>query len=53
MKNNAGLEFKKLFEQLGLKNVHIDKVGNVIGTRPGEKARPNRGAGGPFGYSLP
>lgn len=36
-----GLEFKKLFEQLGLEGVHIDKAGNVIGTRPGEKARPN------------
>lgn len=36
-----GLELKGLFEQLGLANVHIDAVGNVIGTRAGEKARPN------------
>lgn len=36
-----GLELKKLFEDLGLKNVRIDKVGNVIGTRPGLAPRPN------------
>ncbi|MFL6450387.1 MAG: M20/M25/M40 family metallo-hydrolase [Bryobacteraceae bacterium] len=36
-----GLEFKKLFESLGLKDVHIDKAGNVIGTRPGQNPRPN------------
>lgn len=34
-------EFKKLFVQLGLNDVRIDKAGNVIGLRPGEKARPN------------
>jgi tripeptide aminopeptidase len=34
-------ELKKLFEQLSLSNVHIDKAGNVIGTRPGAKPRPN------------
>jgi tripeptide aminopeptidase len=34
-------EFKKLFEQLGLASVHIDKAGNVIGTRPGTHPRPN------------
>ena len=32
---------KKLFEQYGLKNVFIDKIGNVIGTRPGALPRPN------------
>src|SRR5947209_13884887 len=36
-----GLEFKKLFESLQLKDVHIDKAGNVIGTRPGQNAKPN------------
>jgi tripeptide aminopeptidase len=36
-----GLEFKRLFEEAGLVDVHIDKAGNVIGTRPGEKPRPN------------
>ncbi len=36
-----GLELKRLFEQLQLQNVRIDKAGNVIGVRPGEKARPN------------
>ncbi len=36
-----GLELKKRFEALGLKNVFIDKAGNVIGTRPGQAPRPN------------
>src|SRR5579883_1350169 len=36
-----GQEFKRLFEKLGLKDVRIDKVGNVIGVRPGKSARPN------------
>jgi tripeptide aminopeptidase len=36
-----GLEFKKLFQSLNLKDVHIDKAGNVIGTRPGQSAKPN------------
>lgn len=36
-----GAELQKLFEQYGLQDVHVDKVGNVIGTRPGEKAHPN------------
>ena len=34
-------ELKRLFENLHLQNVHIDKAGNVIGTRPGAAARPN------------
>ena len=34
-------ELKKLFEQYGLKNVFIDKEGNVVGTRPGAQPRPN------------
>jgi len=36
-----GQELKRLFTNLGLKNVRIDKVGNVIGVRPGQSARPN------------
>jgi acetylornithine deacetylase/succinyl-diaminopimelate desuccinylase-like protein len=36
-----GLELKRRFEALHLKDVHIDQVGNVIGTRPGKAARPN------------
>src|ERR1700680_1092873 len=36
-----GQELAKLFKQLELHNVHIDKAGNVIGTRPGAAARPN------------
>jgi tripeptide aminopeptidase len=36
-----GLELKRLFETLKLTNVHVDKAGNVIGTRAGEKPRPN------------
>jgi tripeptide aminopeptidase len=36
-----GLELKRLFEELGLKQVRIDPAGNVIGVRPGRSARPN------------
>jgi tripeptide aminopeptidase len=36
-----GRELARLFTQLGLKNVHIDKAGNVIGTRPGAAPHPN------------
>jgi len=36
-----GLEFKHLFEQLHLTDVHIDQAGNVIGTRPGASPHPN------------
>src|SRR6478752_46552 len=34
-------ELKRLFEQSGLKDVRIDRAGNVIGVRPGKSARPN------------
>ena len=34
-------ELQRLFENLRLKNVRIDKAGNVIGTRPGLSARPH------------
>ena len=40
-RNQRGLELKQLFLNLGLKDVRIDKAGNVIGTRPGLSARPN------------
>lgn len=36
-----GLELKRLFEELKLKDVRVDKAGNVIGERPGRAARPN------------
>lgn len=36
-----GLELKKLFDGLGLKDVRIDKAGNVVGVRPGKAAHPN------------
>lgn len=36
-----GLLMKRKFEELGLRNVRIDRVGNVIGERPGLSARPN------------
>jgi acetylornithine deacetylase/succinyl-diaminopimelate desuccinylase-like protein len=36
-----GQELKRLFEELQLENVRIDKAGNVIGVRPGKTARPN------------
>ena len=34
-------EMKKQFEHYGLQNVFVDKAGNVVGTRPGAKPRPN------------
>jgi len=36
-----GKELKRLFEELALKDVRIDKAGNVIGVRPGRAAHPN------------
>ncbi len=36
-----GQELKRLFEGLGLKDVRIDRAGNVIGVRPGRAAHPN------------
>ena len=33
--------YKAAFEALGLKNVRIDAVGNVLGERPGQSARPH------------
>ena len=36
-----GLELQKLFQQLALENVRIDKAGNVIGARTGASAHPN------------
>src|SRR4051794_35021378 len=39
--DERGKELKRLFEQSGLKDVRIDRAGNVIGVRPGKAARPN------------
>jgi len=36
-----GQELKRLFEGLGLRDVRVDRVGNVIGVRPGKAAHPN------------
>ena len=36
-----GRELERLFRQLGLQDVRIDKAGNVIGVRPGEAPHPN------------
>ena len=36
-----GRELERLFNGLGLKDVRIDKAGNVIGVRPGRAAHPN------------
>jgi len=32
---------KRLFEEFGLKDVRIDRTGNVVGVRPGKSAHPN------------
>lgn len=34
-------DLKRRFTELGLKNVFIDKEGNVLGTRPGAQPRPH------------
>jgi acetylornithine deacetylase/succinyl-diaminopimelate desuccinylase-like protein len=34
-------EMERIFKSLGLKDVRIDKAGNVIGVRPGASAHPN------------
>ena len=41
MEDVRGKELARLFRTLGLENVRIDKVGNVIGVRAGSAPRPN------------
>jgi len=36
-----GQELRRVFQQLGLQNVRIDKVGNVLGDYPGAAPRPH------------
>ncbi|MEO7272326.1 MAG: M20/M25/M40 family metallo-hydrolase [Vicinamibacterales bacterium] len=36
-----GLAYKAAFERLGLANVRVDAVGNVLGERPGRQPRPH------------
>ncbi len=36
-----GLEFKNIFTRLGLQNVRIDAIGNVLGERPGKGPKPH------------
>src|ERR1039457_4093844 len=36
-----GQELKRLFQELGLRDVRVDAAGNVIGDRPGRTPRPN------------
>jgi acetylornithine deacetylase/succinyl-diaminopimelate desuccinylase-like protein len=36
-----GRELKRLFDALGLKDVRIDRAGNVVGVRPGKSTHPN------------
>ncbi len=39
--DTRGAEFQRIFQSMGLRDVRIDKAGNVIGVRPGKAARPN------------
>ena len=48
-----GKELKRLFEESGLKEVRIDRGGNVIGVRPGKAARPNLVLSAPLAASAP
>jgi tripeptide aminopeptidase len=36
-----GVAMKAVFERLGLRNVRIDEIGNVLGERPGRAERPH------------
>jgi len=39
--NARGEELKRLFTNLGLQDVRVDKAGNVMGTRPGRSLHPH------------
>ena len=39
--NARGEELKRLFTNLGLQEVRVDKAGNVMGTRPGRSLHPH------------
>jgi tripeptide aminopeptidase len=41
MEQKRGALYREMFTALGLKNVRVDAVGNVIGERPGRAPRPN------------
>jgi len=41
LETERGRELQRLFSGLGLKDVRMDKAGNVIGVRPGRAAHPN------------
>jgi acetylornithine deacetylase/succinyl-diaminopimelate desuccinylase-like protein len=41
MEQKRGEMYRDIFTSLGLKNVRVDAVGNVIGERPGAAPRPN------------
>src|SRR5262245_47404398 len=36
-----GRELQRVFQQIGLQNVRVDKVGNVLGDYPGAAAKPH------------
>src|SRR5262249_52756868 len=36
-----GKELQRVFQQIGLENVRVDKVGNVLGSYPGAQPRPH------------
>jgi tripeptide aminopeptidase len=41
MEEARGKELERLFRAMSLQDVRIDRVGNVIGVRPGKNPRPN------------
>ena len=41
LEEQRGKELERIFRQMGLQNVRIDKAGNVVGVRPGVSAHPN------------
>lgn len=52
MEEKRAAETEKIFKQLGLKDVRIDKAGNVIGVRPGASAHPNLLFQAPSGHGF-
>ncbi len=48
-----GEAYRDLFKSLGLRNVRIDAVGNVLGERPGKAERPHLGVRRAPRHGLP
>lgn len=45
-------EIARRMKKYGLKDVHIDEIGNVVGLRPGSGNGPMLALGGSYGYRF-